>query len=220
MTNLPTPLGIAGAPAENAPTNLPTRHGDPLPTVDLSDAKGGAETVPGVCEVHATLDPHKPPSPMCTAALPPSCCEDAADDDEQPEPCGPLKARLDGSPERCREVWDEFCAKQDPSKFAMNNELADIAANLAAITLPTVARAALEEQLGFAPGSLIDGSVQVIRMRARRMDAEVVVLDPVQRRMRSAYVRLIGPGELGELARVFELLKGWGPTPKTRRETT
>ena len=219
MTNLPTPLGISGAPAEDAPTNLPTRHGDPLPTVYRSDAKGGAESVPGMCEVHASSDPPKPPTPMWPHALPSSCCGDAADDDEQPEPCGPLKARLDGSPERCREVWDEFCAKQDPSMFAMNNELADIAASLAAVTLPPVARAALEEKLGLAPGSLIDGSVQVIRMRARRMDAEVVVLDPVQRRMRSAYVRLIGPSELGELARVFELLKGWGPTPKTRRET-
>lgn len=163
------------------------------------------------CEVHATFSPPKGVS---------SCCEDASDDDEQAEPCGPTKSRLDGTPERCREVWDEFCAKQDPSKFEMNEDVADVAASLAADTFPPVARAALEEQLGLAPGSLIDGSVQVIRMRARRKDAEVVVLDPVQRRMRSAYVRLIGPSELGELARVFELLKGWEPTPKTRRETT
>jgi hypothetical protein len=160
------------------------------------------------------------PSPLWIFPMPPSCCEDAADDDEQAEPCGPTKSHLDGSPERCRAVWAEFCAKQDPSKFKMDEDLADVAASLAAVTFPPVARAALEEQLGLAPGSLIDGSVQVIRMRARRKDAEVVVLDPVQRRMRSAYVRLIGPGELGEVARVLELLKGWGPTPKTRPETT
>ncbi len=149
-----------------------------------------------------------------------SCCENAADDPEQPEPCGPTKPRLDGSPELCRQVWDEFCAKQDPEKFAMDEDLAAISASLAEVTLPPVARAALEEQLSLAPGSLTNGSVQVVRVRARRIEAEVVVMDPVQRRMRSAYVRLIGPDELGELARVFDLLKGWGATPKTRRETT
>ena len=220
MTHRPTALGIPAGDDEYATANVPTTLGATLPTVDRSDAKAGAENVPGTCEVHATSDPPKPPTPMWPHALPPSCCQDAADDDEQPEPCGPTKSRLDGSPERCREVWDEFCAKQDPSKFEMDEDLADVAASLAAVTFPPVARAALEEQLGLAPGSLIDGSVQVIRMRARRMDAEVVVLDPVQRRMRSAYVRLIGPSELGELARVLELLKGWGPTPKTRREAT
>jgi hypothetical protein len=54
-------------------------------------------------------------------------------------------------------------------------------------------------------------------MRARRVEAEVVVLDPVQRRMRSAYVRLIGSEELRELARVLELLKSWPPAPKGER---
>jgi hypothetical protein len=181
------------------------------PTVLLSEHMGFEVTMSEPRSVHTTFSPPKGVS---------SCCEDAADDLEQDEPCGPTKARLDGNPERCRQVWDEFCAKQDPNAFAMNDEVAEIGASLAAITLPPVARAALEEQLNLAPGSLTNGSVQVVRMRARRMEAEVVVMDPVQRCMRSAYVRLIGPNELGELARVFELLKGWGPTPKTRRETT
>jgi len=218
VTHIPTSLGIAARHDEKAPTNLPTTHGGPLPTVDRSDARAGAENMPGTCEVHATSAPPKPPTPMWPHALPPSCCQDAADDDEQPEPCEPTKSRLDGTPERCREVWDEFCAKQDPSKFKMDEDLADAAASLAAVTFPPVARAALEEQLGLAPGSLIDGSVQVIRMRARRIDAEVVVLDPVQRRMRSAHVRLIGPGELDDLARVLGLLKSWEPANKTRRK--
>ena len=108
-------------------------------------------------------------------------------------------------------MWDEFCKKQDPRAFAMNAEVAEMAASLAEVTLPPVARAALEEKLGVAPGSLTNGSVQVVRMRAHRAEAEVVVLDPAQRRMRSAHVRLIGPEDLGEFARVLDLLQSWAP---------
>jgi hypothetical protein len=181
------------------------------PTAPFSEQLGFEVTMSEPREVHATFSPPKGVS---------SCSENAADDDEQDEPCGPTKSRLDGTPKRCREVWDEFCTKQDPSKFEMNEDLADVAASLAADTFPPVARAALEEQLGLAPGALTDGSVQVVRMRARRIEAEVVVLDPAQGRMRSAYVRLVGPSELDQLARVFKLLKQWGPTPKTDREAT
>lgn len=44
-------------------TNLPTGHGVPLPTGHLSAAKADTQTVPGVCEMHATSAPPKPPSP-------------------------------------------------------------------------------------------------------------------------------------------------------------
>jgi len=175
------------------------------PTVILSEHQGIEVTMSGPPPVHATSIPPKGVS---------SCSEDDADDDEQAEPCGPMKPRLNGKPEPCRQVWDEFCAKQHPDNFATDAELAAISGSLAEVTLPPIARAALEEQLSLAPGSLTNGSVQVVRMRARRTEAEVVVLDPAQRRMRSAYVRLIGSEELGELARVLELLKTWEPTLK------
>lgn len=146
--------------------------------------------------VHAIFRPPKGVS---------SCSEDAAGDVEEAEPCGLTKARV----EKCRRMWDEFCKKQDPSAFVMNAEVAEMAASLAEVTLPPVARAALEEKLGLAPGSLTNGSVQVVRMRAHRTEAEVVVLDPAQGRMRSAHVRLIGKDDMGELACVLGLLKTW-----------
>jgi hypothetical protein len=183
------------------------RHPTP-PTADRSVPTGSAVAMSGPRSVHATFSPPKGVS---------SCCEDAAYDDEQPEPCGPTKPRLDGNPQLCRQVWDEFCAKQDPDKFAMDEDIAAISASLAAVALPPVARALLEAQLSLAPGSLTNGSVQVVRVRARRMEAEVVVLDPVQRRRRSAYVRLIGSEELGELARVLDLLKSWPPARRGGR---
>jgi hypothetical protein len=178
------------------------------PTVVLSEHQGLEVAMSEPRSVHATFSPPKGVS---------SCREDAADDDEQPEPCGPTKPRLDGSPKLCRQVWDEFCAKQDPDEFAMDEDLAAISATLAEDALPPVARAALEAQLSLAPGSLTNGSVQIVRVRARRMEAEVVVLDPVQRRMRSAYVRLIGSEELAELASVLDLLKSWPAVKKRRR---
>lgn len=171
--------------------------------------------VPDMCEPHATSSPPKPPLPD----VPSSCHEDGDDDVEQAEPCEPMKPRVDGSPERCRQVWDEFCKKQDPEAFALNEEVAEVAASLAAATLPPVARAALEEQLSIAPGSLTTARVQIVRMRLHHTAAEVVVLDPEQRRMRSAYVPLIGSNELNDVARVLELLKSWEPAAETQRET-
>lgn len=170
----------------------------PLPTVPFSEHQGLEVTLSEPRSLHATFSPPKGVS---------NCNEDAAGGVEPAEPWLPTKARV----ERCRRMWNAFCEKQDPSAFAMNDEVAEMAASLAEATLPPVARAALEEQLGLAPGSLTNGSVQVVRMRAHRMEAEVVVLDPAQRRMRSAYVRLIGPEDLGELARVMDLLQNWSP---------
>lgn len=183
-------------------------HPAPSPTVVFSEHQGLEVTMSEPRSVHTTFRPPKGVS---------SCSEDAPGEDEQPEPRGPSKPRLNGNPELCRQIWDEFCAKQDPHDFKMDADLAAISASLAEDALPPIARAALEEQLGLASGSLTNGSVQIVRVLARRMEAEVVVLDPVQRRMRSAYVRLIGPSELEELARVLKLLKSWPPAPKGER---
>jgi hypothetical protein len=132
--------------------------------------------------------------------MPPSCHEDASEDDEEAEPCGPTKPRVNGDRQRYRDVWREFCEKQSPGDFAMNQEVADIAASLATSLIPPVARAALEELLGLSPGSLTNGSVQVVRMAVHSTEAEVIVLDPVRCQMRPAHVRLIGPSELNDVA--------------------
>lgn len=107
--------------------------------------------------------------------------------------------------------WLLRCA--EPPLIGVNYS-STLATSLAEVALPPIARAALQEQLSLAPGSLTNGSVQVVRMRARRMEAEVIVLDPVQRRMRSAYVRLIGPSELQALVHVLTLLESWEPAAK------
>ena len=172
------------------------------PTADRSVPMGAAVAMSGPRSVHATSDGPKPP---------PTWQEEQALSDDDDEPCGPTKPRLDGTPELCRQIWNEFCGKQSADKFRMNPEVAQIAAELAVDLLPSVARAAVERQLELAPGSLTDGTVQIVRMAKRSMEAEVVVLDPAQKRMRAAYVRLIGPDELSALAEVVELLKTWEP---------
>jgi hypothetical protein len=64
VTHKPMPLGTTASKSDDVPTNLPTTHEASSPTVDRSHAKAGDESVPGMCELHASSAPPKPPSTL------------------------------------------------------------------------------------------------------------------------------------------------------------
>lgn len=184
---------------------LPRTDGDAPPTVYRSDKNAEVQTMPDVCEVHATSGPPNPPHARGHVGGTGSTGPPRGG----PESALRLRASLAAKAAASRKAWEAFYEKEELGAAAPNPLTTALSAGLASALLTPSMVKALEERFELQPGELTSGAVTVLRMAKRSTQAEATIYDPRRKRRLSAVVDLLASEDLRPIADALRLLKRW-----------